>query len=376
MTTSKTAGVLFTLVLASAYLGCASASTPEEVDCLDSLLDETDVADQAAGLGAKGVTFNGTTMNGTTLNGITLNGSWSNGTTLNGTTMNGTTLNGVTLNGVTLNGALFNGAIFNGAIFNGAVFNGVTLNGGAGTSSPVCHAGIRLEGTSFVLDLPDGSVLQGTDFVGVQFAGLLGNGDRLRLQVEDIQVADAPNDDLLSYRVSYQTTEGWLPLCGMDDRGQPRQAIPLSGRWSYAQGEPGAGGRIDDPRAFTFACEGFALAKCVKLGYRPWETREGVSLQDHHEACVRMLRADYCGDGRSWTEDGTLVNVYDGIGVQKDEETWVTEAEWTKDGARCVRAEGYRKHAPDCGDALVSSTCGDADHFSSGTLLMTEAPAK
>ena len=30
---------------------------------------------------------------------------------------------------------------------------------------------------------------------------------------------------------------------------------------------------------------------------------------DHHQACVRMVRADYCGDGRSWTVNGRRVNL-------------------------------------------------------------------
>ena len=60
-----------------------------------------------------------------------------------------------------------------------------------------------------------------------------------------------------------------------------------------------------------------------------------TSLADYHQACTRMLRADYCGDGTPHTVDGTLINIYDGIGIQRDTDDWAFEAEWTTTGARC-----------------------------------------
>jgi ADYC domain len=45
-------------------------------------------------------------------------------------------------------------------------------------------------------------------------------------------------------------------------------------------------------------------------------------LQNHLTACTRMLRADDCGDGKSWTVTGALINLYDGIGVQIDPQSW------------------------------------------------------
>ncbi len=43
----------------------------------------------------------------------------------------------------------------------------------------------------------------------------------------------------------------------------------------------------------------------------------GRSLQDYHQVCVRMVHADYCGDGTSHTHDGTLINFYDRLGVRQ-----------------------------------------------------------
>jgi hypothetical protein len=50
------------------------------------------------------------------------------------------------------------------------------------------------------------------------------------------------------------------------------------------------------------------------------------------------LRADYCGDGKGHTVNGTLVNVWDNWGIEREdlEVDWPLEAEWTSDGAKCV----------------------------------------
>ncbi|HEU4408415.1 MAG TPA: ADYC domain-containing protein [Polyangiaceae bacterium] len=38
-----------------------------------------------------------------------------------------------------------------------------------------------------------------------------------------------------------------------------------------------------------------------------------TTLQNHLVACTRMLRADDCGDGTSYTVNGTTINLYDGV---------------------------------------------------------------
>ena len=118
----------------------------------------------------------------------------------------------------------------------------------------------------------------------------------------------------------------------------------------------------------TFACEGYALAKCVELGYRPW-LPGGRAL---HQTCTRLIRADYCGDGRSHTEDGVWINVYDGLGIQSDTEDWTFEAEWSPEGARCLSTTrlSTMRAQPNC--ELPVESCGAPEHFTSGTLLMSE----
>src|SRR5262249_33047459 len=139
------------------------------------------------------------------------------------------------------------------------------------------------------------------------------------------------NPDIALYGFSVGASDGsWSPLCVELD-GTTGQAIPLAGRWDGSQGTSTGGSWIDDPSSITLASTGYALAKCTLLGYRPW-----AGLRDHHETCTRLLRADYCGDGTSYTLDGRPIDLYDAIGIQSDTESWSFEAEWDAGGARCL----------------------------------------
>jgi hypothetical protein len=61
-------------------------------------------------------------------------------------------------------------------------------------------------------------------------------------------------------------------------------------------------------------------------------------MRDYYNACVRLMRADYCGDGRGWTRDGTLVHLWANFdsGDEGDTPGLSYEAGWTSDGAVCV----------------------------------------
>lgn len=78
----------------------------------------------------------------------------------------------------------------------------------------------------------------------------------------------------------------------------------------------------------------------MRLGYKPWKSLpDGTSLWDYHQACTRLLRADYCGNRHSRTRNGTLIDIYDRIGIQADEPArgMSFEAAWGPGGAVCVR---------------------------------------
>jgi hypothetical protein len=281
---------------------------------------------------------------------------------------NGTSLNGRSLNGRSLNGRSVNGRSINGRSLNGVALNGATLDGVALDAMSVDGSLLRAE--------VGGEDLAGRDLVGARLTGILDDASTLVLRLNDVRKSKVDHDTYL-YTVSFEADGGAYPLC-VDELGLPVEAIALAGRWSYAEGESGGGAFIDDPAAFTFACRGYAIAKCVELGYAPWRTvrvkRSGtVSLADHHQACTRAIRADYCGDGTSHTVDGTLIDIYDALGIQADTTSWSIEAEWVPGGARCVARERLAGAAyPACWSSILAPDCGDRAHFAAGALIMTE----
>ena len=85
-----------------------------------------------------------------------------------------------------------------------------------------------------------------------------------------------------------------------------------------------------------------------------------------------MIRADYCGNGRSWTANGTPINIYDRLNIQTDAATYPVDAEWTPTGARCInlaRSFIVQDTKPTCYTALAG-TCGNFANAS--TLTITE----
>ncbi len=302
----------------------------------------------------------------------------------NGRNLNGASLNGLKINGASLNGLKTNGASLNGASLNGKSFNGRDVNG----------LSLGLEGSALVVR-QHGEPLSGDAIVGgIIDAGRTDDGQPFELRVEALEVR-AP--DHHAYTLSWRAGDGeWTPVC-TDLEGNPdpgRKVTILKGTWNEA------GDKIDTDELVTLACDGFALGKCVGLGYAPWRThevcRDGVceeiSLAAHHQACTRMIRADYCGDGNAHTVDGTLVNLYDGVGIQADEggEGWQLEAEWTTEGAACIRSPRIAALDGECTtpclDALRARPlpeCGSPEHLAlrgdpsadDQVLLVTEHPA-
>ncbi|HLL55017.1 MAG TPA: ADYC domain-containing protein, partial [Myxococcaceae bacterium] len=128
------------------------------------------------------------------------------------------------------------------------------------------------------------------------------------------------------------------PCAGTGDIPDPR-ALAVGGVWDASGAHQRAPGKL------TFACENGAITKCATWGYKPWASRDGRSLAELHQACTRMARADYCGNGRSHTRDNTVIDLYDSAGVMTrateatadwDPARGSFEAAWAADGASCL----------------------------------------
>ena len=238
-----------------------------------------------------------------------------------------------------------------------------------------------LDGSELVATAPDGGEISGCQMAGVVLQGAVvddwgqNQGTIPLTIVAALQDSDPDNTDVWFYDVTYPTGQNESdPLCGTYTDGGDVLAVALSGTWNYGEGY-GGGDHIDSNSEFTLACDGDALFKCaVDLGYKPWSTdTNGASLSTFHEACTRTLRADYCGDGTPHTIDGTLIDIYDNVGVQADTDSdWEFEAEWDAAGATCVHhlRIGDASDISCNGRYLPSKDCGDPAHFNTGTLLM------
>jgi len=172
-----------------------------------------------------------------------------------------------------------------------------------------------------------------------------------------------PEGELSLYKLSFRApgSDQWALYCAPDPDGKSR-AIPLQGSWTAEASRPTHSDRV------TFACTAGVLAKCVRQGYKPWKGVNGKPLADLHAACVRMFHADYCGDGRPHTREGTLIDFWDGVGVQKRAQPAdapeVFEAAWSPAGAVYVNVPRWEddvsRLVAECPEKLAGHTSRDA----------------
>ena len=241
--------------------------------------------------------------------------------------------------------------------------DGVTMEDGSPVSA-VALDGTRLTG------LVNGAPVSGADFEKARFLGVATTGAAVPLKAEHVERGHDHQEDVWRYELRYLTPKGdWKNLC---EGG--KEAVIVSGRWDAHQGVAGDGAKIADPTVFTIGCRRSAIEKCVNGGYLPWAERGGISLDPYHQACVRMLRADYCGDAISHTAPGRQVNLYDGLGIQRDDERWVSEAEWTAAGASCLSTRNLTAADAPCLGALGTPACGETPSFTGTTLIISETP--
>ena len=282
------------------------------------------------------------------------NGTWLNGTWLNGTWLNGTWLNGTWLNGERLYGNGSNDYI---------ELMSLDLKGNATVAS------ISVVGSDLRVVTSGGQTLSGAQLVKTRFEFALDDSVKGK-HTKSVWIRGAapksPGSDVWLYELDVKEGTGpWRPLC-LDHNGEPTEAILLTDLWDPANG---AKRTPQVPGTITFACRDAALAKCVEWGYRPWASVNGASLAEYHQACTRMVRADYCGDGTPHTVAGTPIHVLDQIGVQNVDPnvTYTVEAEWGPNGAVCLNTDSRRD--PQLAVACSLPACGSS--FASGGLIQS-----
>lgn len=306
--------------------GCAAEPAPA-VSC--DIDPERVAAVRALGTQTKDVILNGENLNGATMNAATLNGAMDLATPTGIMIANGENLNGKFLNGETLNGI---------------IMNGIVMNRMAGNGVDIAAVGTELVGTT-----PDGRVLGGDAFVGATVPGVLTSGKTIDLTITSFARTSDPK--VVHYTLEHEGKN----ICGAGGTG-----MFVPGVWDAT------GARHDERVVGThhvrtsYSCTSGVIGKCVTWGYAPWQPGGA----DAHQACTRLARADYCGNGVSFTKNGTAIDVFDRFGVQSSASRAgdLFEAGWGPNGAVCVartrfdakRSDGTRvlpscfAHLPSC----------------------------
>ncbi len=200
--------------------------------------------------------------------------------------------------------------------------------------------------------------------VGARLSFSSETGEQYEVRIDSVEVdpADSEGDTYLyGLSVLDEASQTWSNPCLPDHDGL-RKALVLSGHWD-------ASGRHHASDQLTFSCTSGVLGKCVRWGYKPWKDAPGQPMRALHQACTRMTRADYCGDGRSHTREGTPINVYDAFGIQtRDEVDGMTfEAAWGPDGAIAI-AHGRYADA----ERIIAECPGKLSRRERGTATLRE----
>ncbi len=253
-----------------------------------------------------------------------------------------------------------------------------SFGSGGGTKSGVSTNGPSTDG--IVSSELSGAQLERSllDNLGAPISATLADGRAYQMVVVGAFVDEASGRTYFDVQTSLDGGD-WIPLCGVDDDA-PILALAIPGVFTAQPVVPGdrAGGWRPSSNEFNFACRGSSVAKCVEMGFAPHLDRAqstgdrttGVERdvdtpqsQIYHQACVRMLRADYCGDGRSFTESGVTLNHWDTRARWPSLSGWNFEAGWDDNGAICIE-DTRLDHAslPACVTDRIARKCGGRDN--------------
>jgi hypothetical protein len=181
----------------------------------------------------------------------------------------------------------------------------------------------------FVAYSPGGPVAEGEKMVGWSLLVTI-DGKADQVQILGYQAGAASQ-----YALALRDEEGVLKnICPAfaDSPEEPASTLIFGDRYDFETKEVIA----EQESWVNFACRGEALFKMKAMGYVPDETKA-----IHRQATLKMLTADYCGSGHSFTEDGTpliMQNTEGTIGKDAGEQAGEIEALWNEYGALCLTA--------------------------------------
>ena len=204
-----------------------------------------------------------------------------------------------------------------------------------------------------LIGIADAAILQAGDLVGAEIrVGAFGRGAAwFSMRIESMRQFALPfgqSGQVEAYRISVRSpwSEGVAPLCASNYGGGTSNAGALGGM------EPGEvivfeGDRIDtyyktmnsqpEPDWINFGCAGSAFAKLYLMGETIGTQPNPLEMDSWRErqAMFKMLVADYCGIGLTFTVPGEPL-LWQGGRVSYALPSFSLEARWDEHGATCL----------------------------------------
>ena len=183
---------------------------------------------------------------------------------------------------------------------------------------------------------------------------------------QSVKTLESVDKDIFGYEIVTvaENIPGALkePFCYRGDTGENERAQFSTGsQWDVL-----TAGRTDDASLVSVSCASGGIGRCQQWGYRGWAEAQVASsgtyekLVDAHQSCLYMKRADYCGNGDTYTEDGTMIGIDDNFSpaFQKSGGGEI-EAVWGPTGAICLTKQRRPDIAfPGCGTPLPLCDAG------------------
>jgi hypothetical protein len=199
-------------------------------------------------------------------------------------------------------------------------------------SGDISSAFVR--GTRLFVKAKDGQLVSGKRLIGAIIVGIGPDGKQEHFKILNVEPdKDDPTGEveLYTFHMRDPVSGEWKDPCPSGSTGAAK-GFPIEGTWDDR------GNHLKSDH-FSITCAHAPMGKCVRWGYKYWKAGPGgKSLWDYYQACYRMTRADYCGDGITHTEDGRAIDLFDNLDLNREDPTIKLqfEAAWGRDGALCV----------------------------------------
>lgn len=235
------------------------------------------------------------------------------------------------------------------------------------TESGVAMDAFDFEGSLWILETPGGASLGVIE--DVRYAvevGLSNYGSKMMTNVDPERVVykwTSPDAPAMGTKVDPKT--GWggtydgLHSCPTDAQGET-WAVMYRGMHVEDDGDVSQMFYAD--QYAYIACLSGRIGKAALWGYAP--DNPSPSIPDltfaEFEGAHRMVGAEYCGDGRSYTRAGEAVTLKDKWGINvHDPNSPTTEAVWGINGAICVSAPRWEIYSAPllCNNGTTLPTC-------------------